>query len=87
MPLQHMMLNGKALAYVHNGLQFTRLQAHERSDTHSMGLGTELGGRNEGIGPNGALQGVSLDALADFSASMEGAFSGHSEILDISDPG
>ena len=51
-----------------------------------MGLGTELGGRNEDIGPNGALQGASLDALADLGASMEGSFGGNHGILDISDP-
>ena len=61
-----MIQNGRALTYVHNGLQFIRLQAHERSDTHSMGTGTELGGRSEGSGPTGVLQGVSLDVLADF---------------------
>ena len=81
-----MIETGKALAYVQNGLQFIRLQIHEWSDTHSMGLGTEIGGRNEGSGPNGALQGVSLDALADFfSSSIEGAFSENNEILNISD--
>ena len=81
MVLDKMIKDQKALAYIHNGVQFIRLQNHNWSDTHNMGIETTVGGTN--TGPQ-TLQGYNLDSLADFFASsIENAFSGQNEILDI----
>jgi hypothetical protein len=73
--LQAMVNSGKAIAYIHNGIQFIRLVKHVWKDSKGIAISNEVGGSNTG---GGALGDQSLSSLMDmFSSTLEDAAHTH----------